>query len=335
MNENVNNTTVGGVNPQNVQPVVNPQVNTGVVNTQTTQVTSTVNSTSGVVGGQLLCDKCGTYYPSNQRYCMKCGALNYSHPDNQSMKQYMNYDVKNNSYVGNYKDKLSHNTLDPEIRRKKVCLFVSVILHLLCILGGVYLLNLLGVAKLGWPIVVCAVIFLILLVINYSMCVIYMHAGEEWWKYYIPIYGQIVYFKMTLDSGWMFLLSCIPIIGLIFLVMAAYRLGQRSGKNGWLTMLFFPIMVPVIAFTSDSYSGSLKSMHMHIDELDPNGKTESEKMYGTKKIFIIIIVLLVVGVIAYFNYQTIIDISKNLIDFLIDCYHDTIGIITDFINKYN
>ena len=37
----------------------------------------------------MICPRCGAEMDSSKRYCMKCGALNYDHPDNQKMKQYI------------------------------------------------------------------------------------------------------------------------------------------------------------------------------------------------------------------------------------------------------
>ena len=37
----------------------------------------------------MVCPRCGAELNSKQRYCMKCGALNYEHPDNQKLKQYI------------------------------------------------------------------------------------------------------------------------------------------------------------------------------------------------------------------------------------------------------
>ena len=37
----------------------------------------------------MFCPRCGAQIDPKQRYCMKCGALNYDHPDNQKMKQYI------------------------------------------------------------------------------------------------------------------------------------------------------------------------------------------------------------------------------------------------------
>ena len=37
----------------------------------------------------IYCSKCGAPMKEDARYCMKCGTLNYDHPDNQYMKKYM------------------------------------------------------------------------------------------------------------------------------------------------------------------------------------------------------------------------------------------------------
>ena len=37
----------------------------------------------------MICPRCGAEMDPSKRYCMKCGALNYEHPDNQKMKQYI------------------------------------------------------------------------------------------------------------------------------------------------------------------------------------------------------------------------------------------------------
>lgn len=333
MNENVNNNTNinnGVVNNAPVNTTVLPEapVVTTTVAAPVGQSVSSTQSTSGAANGQILCDKCQSYYPSNQRYCMKCGNLNYSHPDNQSMKQYMNYDIKNNSFSGNYKDKLSHNSIDPEVRNKKLALYGSLFFSFFFPFLATILMFSFGVVDY-LVIGICFGIGALLFLYNYSMSLIYLHAGEAWWSYYVPIYGQVVYYRITMDSGLMFFASLIPFIGQIISWVALYKLGSRSGKNGWLTLFFPGIMIPVIAFTGDSYSGSLKSMHMV--EYTSDGKTMSEKDYKLKKNIISIIVIITLGVVLYVFRETVYDVLVLIFDFLEKCFHDTMEII----NKYN
>ena len=107
MNENNNVVNSGqGVTPNTT------------VSTAPAQPSATGGGTNGAAGAAIVCDKCGTTYSSSQRYCMKCGNLNYSHPSNQSMKQYLNYDVVNQSYVNNKNayTPLPNDTLAKEIK---------------------------------------------------------------------------------------------------------------------------------------------------------------------------------------------------------------------------
>lgn len=56
----------------------------------------------------MTCARCGAKMDPKQRYCMKCGAINYEHPDNQSMKKYITEKeiVKSNEeYIKNKEEK--------------------------------------------------------------------------------------------------------------------------------------------------------------------------------------------------------------------------------------
>ena len=49
----------------------------------------------------ITCDRCGAVYKKSMRYCMKCGRLNYSHPDNASM---LKYEPKNGEDIKRFND---------------------------------------------------------------------------------------------------------------------------------------------------------------------------------------------------------------------------------------
>ncbi len=49
----------------------------------------------------MKCIKCGSKMNENDRFCFKCGAINYNHPDNESyVKKYGNYTEKKLSGFG-------------------------------------------------------------------------------------------------------------------------------------------------------------------------------------------------------------------------------------------
>ena len=48
---------------------------------------------------KILCPRCGEEMKRNSRYCMKCGYLNYDHPENAAMKSYMGKLQESTNYV--------------------------------------------------------------------------------------------------------------------------------------------------------------------------------------------------------------------------------------------
>lgn len=42
----------------------------------------------------IFCDRCGAEMKKNQRCCIKCGNINYSNPENASMRKFENNSKK-------------------------------------------------------------------------------------------------------------------------------------------------------------------------------------------------------------------------------------------------
>jgi len=78
----------------------------------------------------IRCSRCGAEMKSDVRYCMKCGNLNYSHPDNVSMRPYIkdvNSNKPLNSSVSSMMPKVVKNI---NLSNKMICLIVNILLHL-------------------------------------------------------------------------------------------------------------------------------------------------------------------------------------------------------------
>ena len=199
MNGDMNNTNInnGGQIPASSPLPVEPSIATPVAVVGQQSPTVSTKTTSGGAN-QILCDKCGEYYNEKQRYCMKCGALNYNHPDNQSMKQYINYDVVNSGYVENGGGKLSGGIIDPYQKKKRNCLIVSIIISLFPFASIIALLLIFGALGVGTgliPFIAMAFgAYLFTLLMNYSNAMIFLKAGENWWANYIPIYGNFIFY---------------------------------------------------------------------------------------------------------------------------------------------
>ena len=66
----------------------------------------------------VFCSKCGAEMKLSSRYCMKCGNLNYDHPLNVSMRDY----VKEDSAVT--EEYVSLSNVDVKPQSKKTCFYV-------------------------------------------------------------------------------------------------------------------------------------------------------------------------------------------------------------------
>ena len=321
MNENNNvvtsqpNVTVGAVPQQPQQQVINQG--------------GGASGTSGVTGAMIVCDKCGTSYSNNQRYCMKCGNLNYSHPSNQSMKQYLNYDVVNQNYINNGNAKLSHTSVDPYAGEKKSCIIFNLILHMilpvvLCIL--MIMSHSFDILSAGIYFGIFGFIFLM----NTGLCLIYVKAKEPWWFNYIPLLNTITLVKIAVGNGLFVLLLLIPGINIIAMFAFYFCLGRRFGRSGILTMLLPIVMIPLIGFSnSEEAVGSLHGAQISLsdDELDSKGRTKTEAEYGKKKGATIFGVLLVVIILGVLLFPYIKEYGGSLLDFLVKKYHEFVELI--------
>ncbi len=99
---------------------------------------------------------------------------------------------------------------------------------------------------------------------------IFTKAGEKGWKSIIPIYNQVVLYRISGVTPWLFLaviilaaLSVIPVVGLIFLLAAlvisiyqTHMLSKAFGKGvGYTLGLLFlnPIFILILAFSKIKY----------------------------------------------------------------------------------
>ena len=204
----------------------------------------------------MICPRCGAEMDSKQRYCMKCGALNYDHPDNQKMKTYITpeeFDKANQDYNDPKKHEVdtvefAGRTYETKTKNKKGFIDTkSAILLLLLftiILGGLayFWLN----YSLSFLFVVCIIYFIVTFFIIVNSA-IYMKGGYSGFTPLIPFYSQYAYFDIAVGNGWKFLFLLIPIFGEIYALYANYRLGRVFGKSGWLTLFFPFVMLPIIA----------------------------------------------------------------------------------------
>lgn len=108
--------------------------------------------------------------------------------------------------------------------------------------SGVYLLVILAIA--------------VLTLIAY--CKIFAKAGEPWWGGIVPFYNMYLLFKIAWGNGWLFLLTIVPIVGVVVQLVAFWKLCVAFGHGvGFFLGLFFltPIFLMILAFDSSEYQG--------------------------------------------------------------------------------
>lgn len=91
---------------------------------------------------------------------------------------------------------------------------------------------------------------------------IYSKAGEAGWACLVPIYTNVVQFKIVGLSPWLLLLYIVPIVNFVaaavFAIMVPFRLAKSFGKDiGWgfgLWLLPF-VFYLILGFGKSKYAG--------------------------------------------------------------------------------
>ena len=238
----------------------------------------------------IYCTRCGAEMKANSRYCMKCGNLNYDHPENANMRPYISNNTNNyvvgsgQSILGNVPNGtitqgIANNTGNPLL-----CFYLN-FFGLLLIVGGSLLsfltrnnFDIMGVFHTFIPFT--ALFFSVIFFYVYSIELVYMKTNHEWWSAIIPIYNNMTLAEITFGNSVLGLLTLVPFVGLIFSFVMLYKLGEKFGYNGWVSAIFFVIIIPMIAFGNRGYEGR--------NFVDPSITNASEKEYKRKKLFLIV-----------------------------------------------
>lgn len=108
-----------------------------------------------------------------------------------------------------------------------------------------------------------AVYYIIMLAIIVLMIIaqwkIFTKAGKPGWASIIPFYNTYCLFDIAWGNGWLFLLTFIPCIGIIFQYIAFFKLGKAFGQGtgfGIGLILLNPIFMLILGFGKAEYAGS-------------------------------------------------------------------------------
>ncbi len=101
-------------------------------------------------------------------------------------------------------------------------------------------------------------IYLVLIVLAIAgMWKVFVKAGQPGWAILIPIYNFYVFLKIAGKPGWWLLLMLIPLVNIVFGLIATVAFAQRFGKGGGFVvgLIFLPfIFYPILGFGDAQYS---------------------------------------------------------------------------------
>ena len=246
---------------------------------------------------KIVCPRCGDSFKSTARYCMKCGYLNYDHPENVGLKEYQTNLNDATVYVNaatSLKDYKVHKknfdlVLGDNIGNKTICFIVNITLYFLfLVMLSSYkndFTNISGIISTRLLLNYISVTVAFLYV--YSMELIFMKMNEKWWYLLIPYYNSFVLAKKVLGSGWLSLLTFVPGVSLIYGLVLTYVLGVKFGYNGFLFVILSFIYIPICAFGTSSFCG--------ITYVSEEGDDTLEKEKRLNKIFLFLIVFVFIS----------------------------------------
>lgn len=213
----------------------------------------------------IYCSRCGAEMKASSRYCMKCGNLNYDHPENNNMKKFIDeknvqsYEVGSGKFImGNVSNNsgviksIANNT-----GNKGLCFYLTFSLYLVLLLISIFPLFFKGNFSLDTVVAstfpIKCIIFSVAFLYIYSIELLFMKANKRWWAGLIPIYNVMILSEMAFNKKNLGLIVLVPVVGVIYLFVLFYKIGEKFEYSGIITVLFNVVMIPVIAFGDHLY----------------------------------------------------------------------------------
>ena len=281
----------------------------------------------------IYCPRCGAEMKQSARYCMKCGCLNYDHPDNAKFKKYDKTNGEGGkAYVVGSKDNIEDGSsngtlvLGNNMGGKNLCFWVNMLAFLGIMLITIIIALLLYIDNISlivysifptiW-IVIC-----IYFVSFYGLELMFMKANKPWYFAFIPIYNMFVIAEMAMGSMVWGLLYFVPFGTLVI----NYKLGDNFGGRGILTLLFGGIDYLVIGYSSSIlYKG-----YNYVETFD---NAAFEKDYGKKSIMKKIIIVVFLAAVVMFGFSNFTTFRRYFLDFEKQAFINQAQDVIDYTKK--
>jgi len=109
------------------------------------------------------------------------------------------------------------------------------------------------------PAIVIIIYLAVTILLIVSMWKVFVKAGKPGWASIVPIYNVIVLLDIAGKPVWWFILTFIPVVGIITLILVFMEVAKRFGKSALfgvgLALLPF-IFFPILAFGDAKYEGA-------------------------------------------------------------------------------
>ena len=264
------------------------------------------------------CPRCGNEVNIKARYCMKCGYLNPSHPDNAQYKKFIT-GGKESYHVGEDGaqsiDPVNVNEANANVVSTmfgsnmggyNLCFFLNLFCYVVLIVLAVVFfyyssygdINTLLTSELSYVLIAIS----LLGIYHYSLQLVYMKMNRHWWASFIPIVNMYALSDAIYGNKWLNLLIFVPIIGEIYYIILLFKMGKEFRTSGLLTVFFPFIMFPVLG-----YGGSSFRRVLYV-----SGKDSLEKEYRKKKSFLILAVTVMIISAVMVVYSNVVDINRGM-----------------------
>lgn len=241
---------------------------------------------------KIICPKCGREIKSDARFCIYCGTIIVANETNEKVARIVQKSI-DDYHTG--KVPLVEQTSGPtaiasNTGNRSFAFYVTYFLYLCLIiitgviayLTGVTSFDILLISSYPMTIIALSICFLYL----YSIELIFMKCNKPWWGGLVPVYNLMILGDIAFHKKYIGLLCLVPVVGLLFLLVILYKIGEKFKYNGFLTALLSIVFVPIIGFSDHLYEGKVYVT---------SGDNKSlEKDYRRKKIFFTTLILLLI-----------------------------------------
>ena len=116
----------------------------------------------------------------------------------------------------------------------------------------------------GGGVLVMIIQLVIALVTLVAMWNVFAKAGKPGWAVLVPLYNAYVFLKIAGKPGWWLILLLVPVLNIIFGIIALVAFAQKFGKGAGFVvgLIFLPfIFYPILAFSDARYIGAGDSIN--------------------------------------------------------------------------